>query len=38
VLAGTDLFLVFEGQDCGFPTMDCAMAHIDAITARTLAK
>jgi aspartate racemase len=38
VLAGTDLFLVFDGQDCGFPTMDCAMAHIDAITARTLAK
>jgi aspartate racemase len=36
VLAGTDLFLVFDGQDCGFPTMDCAMAHIDAITARTL--
>jgi aspartate racemase len=37
VLAGTDLFLVFDRQDCGFPTFDCALAHIDAITARTLA-
>ena len=36
VLAGTDLCLVFDGQDCGFPTFDCARAHIDAITARTL--
>ena len=36
VLAGTDLFLVFDGQDCGFPTFDCALAHIGAITARTL--
>jgi len=36
VLAGTDLFLVFDGQDSGFPTFDCALAHIGAITARTL--
>ena len=36
VLAGTDLFLVFDGRDCGFPTFDCALAHVGAITARTL--
>jgi aspartate racemase len=36
VLAGTDLFLVFDGQDAGFPRFDCALAHIAAITARTL--
>jgi aspartate racemase len=36
VLAGTDLFLVFDGQDCGFPTFDCALAHVEAITAETL--
>ncbi|MGD9902900.1 MAG: aspartate/glutamate racemase family protein [Vicinamibacterales bacterium] len=37
VLGGTDLYLVFDGQECGFPTVDCALAHIDAITAQTLA-
>jgi len=31
VLAGTDLFLAFEGQDCGFPVIDSADLHIDAI-------
>src|SRR5215510_2868091 len=31
VLAGTDLFLAFEGYDCGFPTIDCARVHIDAL-------
>ena len=31
VLAGTDLFLAFEGRDCGFPTIDCARVHIDAL-------
>jgi aspartate racemase len=31
VLAGTDLFLAFEGRDSGFPTMDCARVHIDAL-------
>jgi aspartate racemase len=31
VLAGTDLFLAFEGQDCGFPVLDCAEVHVDAI-------
>lgn len=37
VLAGTDLFLVFAGQDHGLPLFDCARAHIDVITAQTLA-
>ena len=31
LLAGTDLFLAFDGHDCGFPTMDCARVHIDAL-------
>jgi aspartate racemase len=31
LLAGTDLFLAFEGYDCGFPTIDCARVHIDAL-------
>lgn len=37
LLAGTDLFLAFEGHECGFPTVDCARAHVEAITARSLA-
>lgn len=31
VLAGTDLFLAFQGQDCGFPVIDAADVHIEAI-------
>jgi len=31
VLGGTDLFLAFDGQDCGFPVIDCAQVHIDAL-------
>jgi len=31
VLAGTDFFLAFEGRECGFPTIDCARVHIDAL-------
>lgn len=31
VLAGTDLFLAFEGHDCGFPVIDSARVHIDAL-------
>jgi aspartate racemase len=31
VLGGTDLFLAFDGQDCGFPVLDCAGVHIDSI-------
>jgi len=30
-LAGTDLFLAFDGADCGFPVIDCAQVHIDAL-------
>jgi aspartate racemase len=31
LLGGTDLFLAFEGQNCGFPIIDCAAIHMDAI-------
>jgi aspartate racemase len=31
LLAGTDLFLAFDGHDCGFPTLDCADIHLDAL-------
>ncbi len=31
LLAGTDLFLAFEGHDPGFPIIDSAQVHIDAI-------
>lgn len=31
ILGGTDLFLAFDGQDCGFPVIDCAEVHIDAL-------
>ena len=31
MLGGTDLFLAFDAHDCGFPTVDCAAIHIDAI-------
>ncbi len=31
LLAGTDMFLAFDGYDCGFPTIDSARAHIDAL-------
>jgi aspartate racemase len=31
LLAGTDLFLAFEGYECGFPTIDCARVHSDAL-------
>jgi aspartate racemase len=31
ILAGTDLFLAFEGQACGFPVIDAAEVHIEAI-------
>jgi aspartate racemase len=30
LLGGTDLCLAFEGQDCGFPVIDCADVHIEA--------
>lgn len=31
VLAGTDLFLAFDGYDCGFDVVDSALVHIDAL-------
>ena len=31
ILGGTDLFLAFEGQDCGFPVPDCAEIHVEAL-------
>jgi aspartate racemase len=31
LLGGTDLFLAFTGHDCGFPVIDCADVHVDAI-------
>ena len=34
VLGGTDLFLAFDGENCGFATLDCARVHIEAILAR----
>jgi aspartate racemase len=36
VLGGTDLFLAFAGQDCGFPVLDCAEVHIDALYRRSV--
>lgn len=35
VLAGTDLFLAFDGHDCGFPVVDSAKLHIDALTRKS---
>jgi len=34
LLAGTDLGLAIDGQDCGFAIVDCANIHIDAIAGR----
>jgi len=35
MLGGTDLFLAFVGHDPGFPLIDCADIHVDAIYARS---
>ena len=35
LLGGTDLCLAFQDRDCGFPVIDCADVHIDAIYARS---
>jgi aspartate racemase len=37
LLGGTDLFLAFQGQECGFPVLDCADVHVEAIYQRSLA-
>lgn len=31
ILGGTDMFLAFSGHDCGYPTLDCADIHAEAI-------
>jgi aspartate racemase len=31
LLGGTDLFLAFQDRDAGFPVLDCADVHVDAI-------
>ena len=31
LLGGTDLFLAFANADCGFPVLDCAQVHVDAL-------
>ena len=36
MLGGTDLFLAFQGQDCGFPVLDCAEIHVETIYQRSL--
>ncbi len=35
LLGGTDLFLAFTEQDCGFPVMDCADVHVAALYRRS---
>ncbi|MGB7259178.1 MAG: amino acid racemase [Pseudolabrys sp.] len=37
LLAGTDLSMVLNEDNAGFPTVDCAGAHIEAITKQMLA-
>jgi len=36
LLGGTDLFLAFQGRDCGFPVLDCADVHVEAIYKKSL--
>ena len=31
ILAGTDLCLAFDGEDPGYPVLDSALIHVDAI-------
>jgi aspartate racemase len=38
VLGGTDLFLAFSGQDYGFPVVDCALVHVEALFRRATAR
>jgi aspartate racemase len=38
MLGGTDLCLAFEGQDCGFPVLDCAEIHVEALYQRSIGK
>jgi aspartate racemase len=36
LLGGTDLFLAFQGRDCGFPVLDCAEVHVAAVYRKSL--
>jgi aspartate racemase len=36
LLAGTDLTMVMNESDAGFPALDCARVHIEAIMRRLL--
>jgi len=36
VLAGTDLFLAFEGYDCGFEVIDGALVHINSVFQKSI--
>ena len=36
VLAGTDLFLAFEGCDCGFEVIDGALVHINSVFQKSI--
>jgi aspartate racemase len=36
LLGGTDLFLAFQGRDCGFPVLDCADIHVAAVYRKSL--
>jgi aspartate/glutamate racemase len=38
ILGGTDLVLAFEGHDCGFPVIDSAEAHVEALYQRSIAE
>lgn len=38
LLGGTDLFLAFQGSDCGFAILDCADIHVEAIYRKSLGK
>ena len=36
LLGGTDLFLAFDGQDCGFAVVDCAQLHMADIAKKAV--
>jgi aspartate racemase len=38
LLSGTDLFLAFQGEDPGYPVIDCADIHVEAIYRRSLGR
>jgi aspartate racemase len=38
LLGGTDLFLAFQGYECGFPVLDCAEVHVEAIYQKSLGR